>query len=512
MLQLKNIHLSMKKDLRELIAGLDLVLNKGDKAAIIGEEGNGKSTLLKLIYDEDLIEPYVQYSGEVQKKRLILGYLSQELTDAEKSMTAYEFCCTEDTFWGSTPGEIAAVCSKMQILPEMLYSDRPLGTFSGGEKVKLRMALLMLKKPDVLLLDEPSNDLDIQTLRWMEQFIAETEQAVLFISHDELLLENTANMIIHVELLRKKRLPRHTVMKTDYRSYVEERLRSFAHQEQMADKEHADFKKKQERYQQIYQKVNHAQATNTRQDPHTGRLLKKKMKAVKSLGRRMDKEGDELTQRPDSEDAIMAFFEEDIRIPHGKTVLDFSLETLTVADRKLAGNIRLIVKGPEHIGIVGKNGVGKTTLLKIIADELLERNDIKAAYMPQDYLESMDMRLTPVEFLAKSHEKDELTRVRTYLGSMKYTVEECEHCLGELSGGQKAKLFFLKMILGGNTVLILDEPTRNISPLSSPVIRDILTQFGGTIISVSHDRKYLQDVCTTLYELEPDGLKRIYEI
>lgn len=512
MLQLKNISISMKKDLRELISGLDLVLNKSDKAAIIGEEGNGKSTLLKLIYDESLIEPYVQYSGEVQKKGLILGYLSQELTDAEKAMTAYEFCCTEDTFLDSTPGEIAATCAKMQIPPEMLYSDRTLGTFSGGEKVKLRMALLMLKKPDVLLLDEPSNDLDIQTLQWMEQFIRETEQAVLFISHDELLLENTANMVIHVELLRKKRLPRHTVLKTDYRSYVEERLRSFSHQEQMADKEHADFRKKQERYQQIYQKVNHAQATNTRQDPHMGRLLKKKMKAVKSLGRRMDKEEEELTQRPDTEDAILAFFEEDIGVPQGKMVLDFSLEALTVEERTLARDIRLVVKGPEHIGIVGRNGVGKTTLLKMIAEELLQRKDVKAAYMPQDYLESMDMRLTPVEFLAKSSEKEELTRVRTYLGSMKYTVEECEHNLGELSGGQKAKLFFLKMILGGNNVLVLDEPTRNFSPLSSPVIRDILTQFGGAIISVSHDRKYLREVCTVLYELRESGVHRIYEV
>lgn len=512
MLQLKNISISMKKDLRELITGLDLVLNKGDKAAIIGEEGNGKSTLLKLIYDESLIDPYVQYSGVVQKRGLILGYLSQELTDAEKAMTAYEFCSAEDTFLDSTPGEIAATCAQMQIAPEMLYSDRTLGTFSGGEKVKLRMALLMLKKPDVLLLDEPSNDLDIQTLQWMEKFIVDSEQAILFISHDELLLENTANMIVHVELLRKKRLPRHTVIKMDYRSYVDDRLRSFAHQEQMADKEHADFRKKQERYQQIYQKVNHAQATNTRQDPHTGRLLKKKMKAVKSLGKRMDKEGEDLTQRPDTEDAIMAFFEEDIRIPQGKTVLDFSLEALTVEERTLCEDIRLIVKGPEHIGIVGKNGVGKTTLLKLIADELLPRNDIQAAYMPQDYLESMDMGLTPVEFLARSYEKEELTRVRTYLGGMKYTVEECEHSLGELSGGQKAKLFFLKMILSGSNVLVLDEPTRNFSPLSSPVIREILTQFGGTILSVSHDRKYLREVCTTLYELEPAGLRRIYEI
>ena len=147
-----------------------------------------------------------------------------------------------------------------------------------------------------------------------------------------------------------------------------------------------------------------------------------------------------------------------------------------------------------------------STLLRRIAAELLPRKDIRAAYMPQDYSETVDGSLTPVEFLAKSWEKAELTRVKTYLGSMKYTPEECGHSVAELSGGQKAKLFFLKMILDGNNVLILDEPTRNFSPLSGPVIRGILREFKGCIISVSHDRKYIGEACKTLYELRKEGL------
>lgn len=121
----------------------------------------------------------------------------------------------------------------------------------------------------------------------------------------------------------------------------------------------------------------------------------------------------------------------------------------------------------------------------------------------------MDQSLTPVEFLAPSGEKAKLTQAKTYLGSMKYTPEECGHSIAGLSGGQKAKLFFLKMILDQNNVLVLDEPTRNFSPLSGPVIREMLQSFGGCIISVSHDRRFIRDVGETVYELRPDGLVKL---
>lgn len=230
------------------------------------------------------------------------------------------------------------------------------------------------------------------------------------------------------------------------------------------------------------------------------------MKAVKSLEHRFDREREDMTEFPDSEEAILVGFGEDTAVPAGKTVLDFSLPRLEVSGRGLSQNLRLYVRGGEHVCILGPNGAGKTTLLRQIAGELLKRGDIRAAYMPQDYGETVNQDLTPVEFLAKSWEKAELTKVKTYLGSMKYTAEEQGHAVRELSGGQKAKLFFLKMILDGCNVLVLDEPTRNFSPLSGPVIRGILEDFPGCIISVSHDRKYIGQVCSTLYRLEPSGL------
>ncbi len=195
-----------------------------------------------------------------------------------------------------------------------------------------------------------------------------------------------------------------------------------------------------------------------------------------------------------------------ISVPNGKTVLDLHLDTLEAGGKTLARNIRLHVDGPEKLCIVGRNGCGKTTLLRQIAALLLPRQDIHAAYMPQDYEELLGSAATPVEFLSPSGEKSDATKARTFLGSMKYTADEMEHGVRELSGGQKAKLLFLKMIFEGCNVLILDEPTRNFSPLSGPVIREALRSFGGTIISVSHDRKYISEVCDKVCLLTESGL------
>ena len=507
MLQVRKLHIAMKKDLRELVRDFTFALNPGDKAAIIGEEGNGKSTLLKLIYDENLVEGYVEWSGTIQKDGMILGYLSQELPEEDRDKTAYEFCCGEEAFLDSSPKEVADAAAKLRFPADLFYSDRKMGTFSGGEKVKLRMALLTLRRPDCYLLDEPSNDLDIETLEWLESFIRECPQPVLYISHDEMLLENTANVIIHLEQLRRKTLPRYTVARMGYRRYVEERLSKFAHQEQVAKKEREEERKRQEKLRKIEQKVQHQLDNIAYSDrDHVGKMLKKKMKSVKSMEHRFDREREDMTEFPDSEEAILVGFGPDTAVPGGKTVVDFTLPRLEAGGELLARNIRLYVRGAEHVCIIGNNGAGKTTLLRQIAGELLPRRDLRAAYMPQDYGETVDQGQTPVEFLAKSGEKEEVTRVKTYLGSMKYIPEEQGHSIAELSGGQKAKLFFLKMILDGANVLVLDEPTRNFSPLSGPVIRGILRDFPGCIISVSHDRRYIGEACGTLYRMTPGGL------
>ncbi len=507
MLQVKNLTITHKKDNRVLLDNFSFVLNDGDKAAIIGEEGNGKSTMLKLIYDADLVEDYIEYTGEIICNNSCIGYLAQELTEEEKKLSIYEFMCQMPTFFEVTPKEMGTVAGKLKLSVELFYSEQKMGELSGGEKIKIQLARLTLMNPDVLLLDEPSNDLDIASIQWLENFINASQVPVLYISHDEVLLENTANKIIHMEQLKRKQEARATVEKTSYREYVENRKGTFLKQEQLARKERADYEKQQEKFRQIQQKVEHRQNAISRQDPHGGALLKKSMHRIKAYEARFEKEFQDMTQMPESEDAIFVKFGEKAEMPVGKVVLDFSLPRLMVEDRVLAEDVSLYVRGPEKICIIGHNGCGKTTLLRMIAKELLERKDIKAAYMPQNYEELLDLSQTPVEFLSETGDKEEVSKIRTYLGSMKYTADEMQHCIGDLSGGQKAKILLLKMSMSGSNVLILDEPTRNFSPLSNPVIREMLKGFGGAIISISHDRKYVQEVADKVYELTESGIR-----
>lgn len=509
MLQLKDVSIIYKKDLRELVSGLSLVLNPGDKAALIGEEGNGKSTLLKLIYDRERVEDYIEFSGEIIANGHVAGYLEQEMSKRERELSAYEYLTSEPCFYDMGDRELAGMASQLGLPVDMLYSEQKTDTLSGGEKVKLQMIRILCRRPDILLLDEPSNDLDLDTLKWLEDFICNWEGVVLFVSHDETLLERTANRIIHLEMLRKKQKPRHTVSNTGYEEYVSNRRRQMEKQEQIAKKERSEQRARQERLARIEQKVERQQERITRQDPHGAALLKKKMKSVKSMEHRFERESADMTELPEAEEAIFFRFHESGKIPRTKTVLHLENETLWAGERLLAGNINLDVRGPEKICIVGKNGVGKTTLLKRIASQLMARDDIRAEYMPQNYEDKMDFDQTPVSFLSRTGDRQEETKIRTFLGSLKFTGEEMDHPVRELSGGQKAKLYLLGISMGGANVLILDEPTRNFSPLSNPVIRRMLKNFEGAIISVSHDRKYMSEVCDARYELTDKGCLRL---
>lgn len=230
-----------------LIKDLTFSLNKGDKAALIGEEGNGKSTLLKLIYNSKLVDGYIEYSGEIIKHNLCIGYLAQELPLNDNTKTIYEFCSINPRFFDFSPKELANIAYRLGLSHDIFYSDQIVGTLSGGEKVKLQLYRILMTNPDILLLDEPSNDIDISTLKWLEAFINSCKQPVLFVSHDETLLEKTANIIIHLERVRRKTLPRYMIAKMSYREYIEKRQSKFKHQEQIARKERSEFEKKMER-------------------------------------------------------------------------------------------------------------------------------------------------------------------------------------------------------------------------------------------------------------------------
>ena len=510
MLQINSLTLMHRKDFRVILEDFHLVLNNGDKAVIIGEEGNGKSTLMKWIYNEELVEKYIQSKGTKICGAERLGYLPQELPESDREKTIYEFFTEREEFWNQSSKDLNALAKKFHVDTDFFYKDQRMQTLSGGEKVKAQLMRLLMQDPTVLLLDEPSNDIDITTLELLEQLIREWEFIVLFISHDETLIENTANMVIHIEQIRRKTRSRYTIAKLPYQRYVEERLHHFERQEQQA---YNDRRKKQirdEKFRKIYEKVSHELGSVSRQDPKTASNLKDKMHTVKSMKKRFEREDKAMTEMPEQEEAI--FFklgDKSAEIPAGKTVIEYALPTLITpgGEKVLAENISFKIRGSEKICIIGENGVGKSTLIKLVAEELLARTDIHAEYMPQNYEELLNPDMTPVEYLDKSGDKEERTRIRTYLGSLKYTTDEMEHPIRELSGGQKAKVLLLKMSLSGANVLILDEPTRNFSPLSGPVIRKMIREFPGAVISISHDRKYIDEVCDRVYELTQVGLK-----
>jgi len=497
MVQIRQLSIHHKKDLTDLVRDLSYTLRPGDKTVIIGEEGNGKSTLLKLLVDPALVDSYVEYSGEIAVRDELVGYLPQELPAVDRDKKLFDFFNELPLFLDFTPRELAGISNELGLPLDFFYADQPVGTLSGGERIKAQFARILLQRPTVLLLDEPSNDIDIATLEWLERFLAASLLPVLFVSHDETLIERTANVVIHLEMVRKKTLPRHTIARMPYRQYIDERMARFEHQEQLAGKEQEEYEKKMAKYRQIEAKVEHQQNAISRQDPSGGRLLKKKMHAVKSMGRRFEREKDDMTQLPDTEESILLRFQGTKPVPSGKTVLELDVPALCIGETGivLARNLRLHVGGGEKVCITGRNGAGKTTLLRRIADELCARSDLRAGYMPQNYEELLDGSKTPVDFLSRTGFKEETTRIRTWLGSMKFTAEEMARPISEMSGGQKAKLFFLKMNLDHANVLVLDEPTRNFSPLTNPVIREVLQAFEGTIISVSHDRKYIAEVC-----------------
>ena len=502
MIQLNDISIYLTVNGRALVSGLSFTLNPADRTVIIGEEGNGKSTLLKLIADPALIADHVEYTGSIFKGGHRIGYLPQELTPDEAAQPIRDYLALdESTLW------LAEYTAEELGLPAALLTEtRPVSTLSGGERVKLRMVKVMLSEPDMLLLDEPTNDIDIETLEWLEDFIKRFRGGVLFVSHDETLIENTASAVIHLEHVHHKKVARHTVANMPYREYIERRERAFSHQEQVALKERDEQQKKEERWREIYEKVDSAQRNLSRQDPSTGRLLKKKMHSVMSQGRRLEKERESMTELPVTERQIFLDLPP-VELPRRKEILRFKTEGLySPAGERLTAGFELNADAAEHIGIIGRNGVGKTTLLRLIERELAPRRDIKLFYMPQNYFDLLDGSETPVEFLAPSGRKEDITNARTYLGSVRFTADEAESPIARLSGGQKAKLMFVRMALEGCNVLLLDEPTRNFSPLSNPVIRSILARFGGCIISVTHDRKYLSEVCTRVLRLTEEGL------
>ena len=504
MLTIQSLTLIHKKDLTTLVENVSFTVIPGERLALIGEEGNGKSTLLRAILKDESIDSYMEVSGGVINT-FRTGFLPQELPAQKRSLSAYDFFCESETFFDQTPRQLGELAARLGLPHDVFYSEQIMGSFSGGERVKLQIARLMMDEPELLLLDEPTNDLDGDTIAWLTDFLCSCGLAVLFVSHDETLLARAATGVILLERLRRRQLPRASVCHLRYEEFVKARADLFSHQAQVARKEREEQAKKMERYNQIRSRVEHEQNAVSRRDPGTARLLKKKMHAVMSMGRRFEREAQEMTAMPESEEAIFAKLDCQ-PLPPSKVVLDLDLDRLCINDRVLARNLRLCIRGSDKLCLTGRNGAGKSTLLRHIRDTLKSRQDLRVFYMPQDPDGLLEMNKTPLEMMMITGDKEEQVKNAVALGSMKFTSEEMNHPCRGLSGGQKAKLMFLMMANSMANVLLLDEPTRNLSPLSGPVIRELFAAYPGCIIAVSHDAQLISSVCTHEAQLSKNGL------
>ena len=496
MIEIKDMSISIGD--RYLVKNLNLVLNNNDKLAIIGEEGNGKSTLLKSILG---ICDYANITGFINLKGNRIGYLEQSINEKYLDYLVYDYLFKDNNDYYNKTSCFYKNLSLLGLEKDII--DKKISILSGGEKVKLGILKLLIEENDILFLDEPTNDLDIDTLEWLESFINNTSKPIIYISHDEMLLSNTANMILHLEQIKSKSDCKHTLLKTDYDSYVEVRIRKIETQTQLALSERREFKKKKDKLDKIMNKVEYRQNTISRANPFKAAALKAKMHSLKVQEKKLDSE--DLTEKPDVEEAINLVFE-DVEIPNNKRIIEINNYELKVDNKVLSKNINLSVYGNKHICIIGKNGIGKSTLIKVIYDNLKDRDDILVGYMPQTYEDILDNYEDVLDFVSPSKSKEDITRTRMLLGSMKFTRDEMTGKIKDLSNGTKAKLFLIKLVISKCNVLILDEPTRNLSPLSNPVIRRILNDFNGCIISISHDRKFISEVMDEVYKLDKNGL------
>ncbi len=445
-MQIKNLTIRLKKDGRTIIDNLTFSINDGDRLALIGEEGNGKSTLLKAITNADDFLNYAEISGEISRDESI-AMVPQIATSDVLDKSLSDLIYTNDGLAVDISDFYKAINA---FNVDVSNLERKLETYSGGERMKILISLAIAKSPSLLVLDEPTNDIDFKSMEVLEKILKDFNGKIIFASHDTYFIQNVATKIMHFELIQNKTKSRISVSGNDYDSYIKLREEQILTQTQRAKNDKARIEEKEERWRRVHDSVEHD--LRKEKNDRLGRYLKKTMHEVKAHEKLIEWEKENMTQMPDFEEQIFVNYNKEKLIENGKCVLNLHLDELKVADKKLADNIDLESYGKNKIAIVGKNGAGKTTLLNIIKDNISK--DLRVSYMPQNYEDELITHNNAIEYLKVDYTKEEETKIRTYLASLKFTRDEVINKISELSGGQKAKLFFAKMQLMEPDVLV----------------------------------------------------------
>ena len=510
--------------------GTDVILqdvsfhvNAGDRVGIVGRNGAGKTTLLKLLTGElsadegeffvsqDTRVGYLKQRDNFDSEGTVIGEIDKIFTDIHRLEAEIEQVTVEIEAGKSDPARIEKLDRlHMQyeqmggytykseitgILHSMAFGsafyDKKIASLSGGERTRLALAALLLEKPDLLLLDEPTNHLDIGTLKWLEQYLASYKGTIIVVSHDRYFLDRIANRIFEVENHKV-----YTYEGNYTHSLSQKQLRRET-QQRAYDNQQREIARQEEIIRKMKQ--------------HGTEHLAKR---AASREKRLDT--NDRVERPEAlQERMRISFKQNF--PSGEDVLlaqDLS-KSFGYGEnkRELFHGVNLDVKRGERICIVGPNGVGKTTLLRILLEEqqptsghLKIGHNVAFGYYDQGQL-LLNESNTVLEELKESYRLYTDTEMRSILGRFLFRGDDVFLTVGSLSGGEKARLSLLKLMLSGANTLILDEPTNHLDIDSKEVFEDALLEFPGTAIIVSHDRYFLQKIPTRILELNRDGFR-----
>jgi len=493
LINIKN--LSIRINGQKLVDGLDLSIKTGDRLGLIGNEGNGKSLLMKIMAGAKLGTD-INVGGVVDWKGMI-GYVPQELNIQEKKMTPREYLIGSDWDKLNDMNRWSEILNHLGLDVDWLERENSLSQCSGGEQVKLKLAKALFDQPDVLLLDEPTNYLDIDTLGWLENFCLEFGGGLIVISHDELFLEKATNRILHLERLSKRQKNVWRLENIGFAEYKTMRSDQFERDVKESARQRRKHDEQMKKLKEIKHNVMMRQITII--DCNARRLLNKKMKSILAQQAKLDNQ--ELLIKPDKEKEISFWFD-DQSVNQSKVWLDWrdKLIRLPVGELNIE---RWRVSGGDKVFVVGANGSGKTQFLKYVRQNLRERG-ARIGYVPQDYTEVLPMKMRAIDWLEDIGAGE---NVKTLLGAMNFGREEMDQSIGKLSSGQKMKVMLLGLKLQRPDILLLDEPMSNLSLFSRQELRRAIKEFAGPAIIVTHDRKFISEVADRVYEIERSPLK-----
>lgn len=364
---------------------------------------------------------------------------------------------------------------------------KKIGSLSGGEKTRLSFVKLLLKKPDLLLLDEPTNYLDLDTLDWLEGFLKNYDGAILTVSHDQYFLDHLATQIFEM------RYGKLTIFKGDYTHYLAERQLRDAQQEAAYEKQQEEIKAAEDFIQK-----NLVRASTTK----------------RAQSRRKQLEKMERIDPPKHSGKVKINFKADR--PSGKEVLIAQDLTIGYPDKTMVNNISFQVNKGDRIAIIGPNGIGKSTLLKTIMKKLaIKSGSIKygasldIGYYDQE-LQGLDYKKTVIDTIWDRHKSMPEKDVRSILASFLFTAKDIDKVVGQLSGGQRARLTLTVLALEHDNFLIMDEPTNHLDIEAKEVLEQALSKFDGTLLFVSHDRYFINQLANKIISVRA-GHAKLYE-